>query len=871
MPDSFPDISIAQAPSSRPPAIPITERQEHAWLRQQQDPDTVLAALLGFRLTGGLDAARMIRALHELPAVVPQLSHCLKMTDDGELCALPVRASVRLHNTASEAEATALLRELQTAPWDPESEAPFRCALVLLPEGAMLGLAFHTLAGGPDVANASLRALAGIYNGNPPPHPVKIAPISPRNTPRPGLDPLAGLRSDTHATISQPIRLALETTASTGELACQLAAAITEVTGAPAPDIATIEPVLPDLALALPLDPLVSVARLIQPSLVLDGISTARLPLDTACTGSGLLVGLREGEGLEMIAGPDISPMAAGLVLERCAARLKSGATDVPAVAAPAPAMPDTASDLQRIILKEFRAALRDDTLGPEDDFFDFGGHSLTATRVIGRLLDQHGIEIHLSDLFSHSTAAALAKLANQIGPEASGEPATQPVGDPRHSAPLSLAQASLWRAYAAFGYGDIFNIPFGLRFLDPLDEAVFGLAFRDMLERHPILRSLFSENGGEVRQTVVPMAELDRYRWFWQSTEAGGASRSSEAAHVFDLARELPLRLRFFIEDGQQVLSMLFHHVVLDEWSVGLLMEDLARAYASRAAGSVPVWTDNPAPFHEFAARQAAAGPNEAHLSFWADMLDGAPGAAPLFGGTAGNGSPAGGWVELHVEPEIAEGLYALAKTENASPFNVVYAGIAATLHWLGGIDDLLIGTSASGRLEAEFFDTIGYFTTMVAHRTLFAEGLTARSLVGQVRDMINGSMPRADIPLDLVSERLTGQPQPMDHIFEAFIQIHARNPMNGQFDLPDGGKVRFRQIDPEKTESILGLQFEVVEDVIGHERSLRVMMSYRSDRYDEDKVKRITSTVGETFRLLADPAQAGLPLTELRKRAMR
>ncbi|MDP0926335.1 condensation domain-containing protein [Paracoccus onubensis] len=885
MPNNFSDIAIAPG-SARDSALPqsavsITERHEHIWLQQQQEPGTVLAALLGFRLTGKLDATRLIRALEELPAAIPQLAHSLVMTDDGELCARPAHVSARLHHAISESEAVLALQELQTAPWDPESETPFRCALVLLPDGAMLGLAFHALAGGAEVANAGLHALTALYNGSPLPYAVKPGPALPQGKHPPGADALAGLRSDIRVALPQPIRLVLETTTSTAELANQLAAAFTEVTGTPAPDIETVAHPLPDLALALPLESSLAVAQLTHPALSLDRVTVTRQPLDTAFTGTGLLVGLRGNTGLEMLAGHDISPMAAGLVLERCAARLKSGAADIPSVV---PSIPVTTAeatvpaanaspDLQQVILSEFRAALHDDNLGPEDDFFDFGGHSLTATRVIGRLLDKHGIEIHLCDLFSHSSAASLAGRATRTGPEPCGEVPAQPepASDAPVSAPLSLAQASLWRAYAGFGYGDIFNIPFGLRFLDPVDETVFAQAFRDVLERHPVLRSLFSDKGGKPRQTVVPMADLDSYRWFWSSSEADGATRSTEAAHVFDLARELPLRLRFLAENGEQILSMLFHHVVLDEWSVGLLIGDLARAYASRAAGNAPVWPETPAPFHEFAARQDAAGPNEAHLGFWAEMLRGAPEAAPLFGSAEGDSSPAGGWVELRVEPEIAEGLYALAKAENASPFNVVYAGIAAALHWLGGIDDLLIGTSASGRLEAEFFDTIGYFTTMVAHRTRFAKGVTARALVGQVRDMINGSMPQADIPLDLVSERLTGQPQPMDRIFEAFIQIHARNPMNGSFDLPDGKRIRFRQIDPEKAESILGLQFEVVEDVIGQERSLRVMMSYRSDRYGETDVKRITATVGETFRLLADPAQAALPLSELAARALR
>ncbi len=102
--------------------------------------------------------------------------------------------------------------------------------------------------------------------------------------------------------------------------------------------------------------------------------------------------------------------------------------------------------------------------------------------------------------------------------------------------------------------------------------------------------------------------------------------------------------------------------------------------------------------------------------------------------------------------------GLYAQARKNNASLFNVVYAGITSALRLLGGPADLLVGTSTSGRNDAEYFDTIGYFTTVVVHRVRFAEQLTVAGLIDQVKNTINGSMPYTDIPIDLVEEGLFG-----------------------------------------------------------------------------------------------------------------
>ncbi|WP_051558972.1 condensation domain-containing protein [Allorhizobium undicola] len=527
------------------------------------------------------------------------------------------------------------------------------------------------------------------------------------------------------------------------------------------------------------------------------------------------------------------------------------------------------ATTMEDIILAEFREALSSPAMGPEDDFFDHGGHSLIATRIIGRLLSLHGVEIQFNDLFSAPTARGLALRAKR---HLSVVADAAPCGTGEETAPLSRAQMSLWKAYSAFGFGDIFNIPFALEFLDPVDETVFHAAFRDVLLRHPGLRSLFSEDGGTVSQKVVPEDRLDDYRWFWTTDQSEGVTRQQEAGYCFDLSRELPVRLRFVKEAGKahQVLSFLFHHIVLDEWSVNLLMDELKLAYRARAAGNDVVWPNNPAPFQDFARKQLAEGVDPRHLAYWTEMLGDAPRELVLFpakgdGAAASQpSSPAGGWVEFKLQRQVSEGLYALAKENSASLFNVAYAGISGALHRLGGLTDLVIGTSASGRTDAAYFDTIGYFTTVVAHRLRFSPDMTVGALIDQARSVVNTSMPFTDIPIDLIEEAL-GMAPGQDHLFEVFIQIHARNKLNGALERSDGAEIAFRQVDPDKHESLLGLQFEVMEEIIDGERMIRVLMSYRADRYGAEAVEKLTRTAQAVFEAFAMPGAASRSLADL------
>ena len=63
----------------------------------------------------------------------------------------------------------------------------------------------------------------------------------------------------------------------------------------------------------------------------------------------------------------------------------------------------------EETILALWREVLDRDDLGMTDDFFEVGGHSLVATRVITRLRERAGVTLPLRVLFEHSTAEALA------------------------------------------------------------------------------------------------------------------------------------------------------------------------------------------------------------------------------------------------------------------------------------------------------------------------------------------------------------------------------------------------------------------------------------------------------------------------------
>ncbi|WP_262364968.1 condensation domain-containing protein, partial [Salmonella enterica] len=158
----------------------------------------------------------------------------------------------------------------------------------------------------------------------------------------------------------------------------------------------------------------------------------------------------------------------------------------------------------------------------------------------------------------------------------------------------------------------------------------------------------------------------------------------------------------------------------------------------------------------------------------------------------------------------------------QGASLFNVVYAAISLALKKLGAPSQLIVGTPASGRLDAEFFDTVGYFTTLAMHVVHFDRAESVAELIAQVKNTINESLDYSDVPIDWVEDALLGERTDKHHLFEVMIQLHAKNKLHGEL-VSAQQAVRFEQVDPEKSESALGLQFEGMEERGGGEDRVR------------------------------------------------
>lgn len=586
---------------------------------------------------------------------------------------------------------------------------------------------------------------------------------------------------------------------------------------------------------------------------------------------------------LELTTGKQLSAYAASLLLEQFTAFLAQDfsqqlqllpllatasdtmqAQDLTAASAQSQTTIDANLSIAELLLQEFRTVLLNDTLTLHDHFFDCGGHSILATRVIGRLQSQHQIIINIADFFKAPTAYELSKYAQYLEQSVT----THTIFDPNDTiiAPISLLQKA-FMGFSEQGRDPMYNIPYAFRFSEAVDEQLFFHAFVDILERHHALRSIFIfHEVGEISQSVVPLNQLSNHPWFWysdtQQQHAAQEILAQEAHHCFELTKEFPIRVRFLKdEQGNHILSLLLYHIAMDEWSSGILIQELFAAYCSRVGGEQPKWSNIPRQFHEYALQQEEDVLHQ-HLDFWKNSLGQLHKAPPLFKGGEqqqdAHPTVAGAAVDFTLNAQATDQLYQLANLYKSSMFYVVYAAIVLSTHLLGAGKKVLTATSVACRDNPEFQDTIGYFTNVIMHYTEFKEELLIADLVQQVQQNIQETALYADVPFAIVEEAVRAEDeQSTESPYEIYIQLHAKNALTGAFQLKDGHQIGFELLEPERDIAKFGLHFEVYEEPLSEQNRLRVVVNYRVNRYSTEQINLIKSTTQHVLQRLINLAK--------------
>ncbi|WP_027527617.1 non-ribosomal peptide synthetase [Bradyrhizobium sp. Ec3.3] len=389
--------------------------------------------------------------------------------------------------------------------------------------------------------------------------------------------------------------------------------------------------------------------------------------------------------------------------------------------------------------------------IGREQNFLALGGHSLLATRIVARVRDELKRDLSLAQFFAHPTIASLADAIARFP----GSPATDLVAAPqREHAALSAAQRQMWFAAQIDPTDTSYLVPCSIGITGRVEPALMELALNDVVRRQSALRTSIQWRDGQVVQMIAPELTIH----LPVEDVAGGAALRQQtlglAAAAMDLAQAPLLRaklLRLAPDDWCLVVAV--HHIVFDEWSLGLLVRQLAVAYRAAARREPAATPDRPIEFADYCAWQQGRDWSEG-LAFFRRQLSGAqfrlnlPTAHPR-GELSGS---QGGSASFLLDRDLSDCVDALAARVQATPFMLLLAAFQTLISALANEKDFVTLTAAAGRRHRETEDLIGCLMNMVAIRAALRPSETFVGLLERVKTAALGALEHQELPFELV-----------------------------------------------------------------------------------------------------------------------
>ncbi|WP_211750154.1 non-ribosomal peptide synthetase [Paenibacillus sp. Marseille-Q4541] len=367
-------------------------------------------------------------------------------------------------------------------------------------------------------------------------------------------------------------------------------------------------------------------------------------------------------------------------------------------------------------IVEVFQEILGAEKVGIDDSFYELGGDSIKAIRMVSKLRER-GYDLNVRTIMQGRTVRNI-RIDIQSGVQSTNEQ-----GEVNGLVNLTPIQ----KEFFAFELTNPhhFNQSFMLESVERLDEKSLRLALQALVHHHDMLRVIY-KNG---IQTIRPIGDEEHYDlqiWDYQGIQNMDKLYQVMEIKANDLQSSMELTSGPLLKAGvfrsveRDYLMLSIHHLVVDGISWRIIIEDLYRSYCLAQAEKEIILPPKTLSFQSWSESLLRYRESEAlasELIYWTEVEQKVKACGFLFTGN-GNGSDTR-HIEISLTPQqTSDLLYRASQAYNTEINDLLLTSLFRAIQKVSGENTLAVNMEGHGREsigEALAIDrTVGWFTSV-------------------------------------------------------------------------------------------------------------------------------------------------------------
>ncbi|MDM8558546.1 amino acid adenylation domain-containing protein [Candidatus Parabeggiatoa sp. HSG14] len=453
-----------------------------------------------------------------------------------------------------------------------------------------------------------------------------------------------------------------------------------------------------------------------------------------------------------------------------------------------------SATPTEDLLANLWAAVLKCEVINRHDNFFELGGHSLLATQLIARIRDSFQVELPVRAVFEHPQLSSLAKaIETATGTVCLPTIEVQPA-DAQKS--LSFGQEWFWFLNQYDTNSHAHTMAYAWHLTGNLDITALRQTASALVERHQSLRLCFPQQEGNVVAMELPTYDPLTITDLSEMSEAEQQLKHLshdylQQAFILDAGPLFRLHL-VCLSEQKHVLLVVAHHIIFDDWSMGLLLQEWQTIYTAYHQQQSPQLPAVSVQYTDYAAWQRQClqgGVLQQQLEYWTNQLQDVPELLklPTDYPRPDTQQNKGGGVAVEISLALSKQLTQLARQHGCSLHMVLFSSFVCLLHRYSGQGDICVGVPVVMRHQRQTESMVGLFLNMLVLRTQVNSQVSFIDLLKQVRKTALDAYAHQDIPFEQLVNHLRPQRQTAYNPYFQVMFNLVNTPNEGHFELPE------------------------------------------------------------------------------------